>query len=466
MKILPAHSNGDTPPAAGAPTRQTAVMGSWAPSVRISSRDEPARAKVPSPAEDMPEDLAQDSRKGVMESFDTDIHQLTTIKCLSPELPFWTRAMYLAGSATIVLLQTLVLTAILFGTFSPPCSNIRPDCPVGMWCPYAGSSVSHCTSCAKSTKTIESFNATKFCRAGYCSEESCTEDVLGKYVSGVGANEQLNARFLAQMCESCSDGAGRFVFFHNAVGDALDLMSASDWMSLLFVVALVALEVSAEERAVLLCKFIRAQHGGAASLRWWKISLAVIGDLRYLCNLVLVMTVSGLVLYRGADALNICLNALAVLFVLEADNVVYSNGLSDRLKKAFEADFLQKLTLGQGDEERLEAMRAAQLVLVPILCVGTIQLFGRSSDQNLNHAVLISVLMVLPLTLEVAFGVHRVRRAPCNAARVERLLLLACRRAAGVLLVSVVASMVPRINRRSWDPPPSSSDIFIAASYQ
>ena len=111
-------------------------------------------------------------------------------------------------------------------------------------------------------------------------------------------------------------------------------------------------------------------------------------------------------------------------------------------------------------------MRAAQLVLVPILCIGTIQLFGRSSDQNLNHSVLIAVLMVLPLTLEVAFGVHRIRRAPCNAARVERLLLLACRRAAGVLLVSFVASMVPRINRRSWDPPPSSSDIFIAASYQ
>ena len=74
--------------------------------------------------------VAERSRHtSVTEHGPTNFHQIATVHCLVAESTAWSRAIYLVGSATVVLLQTLVLTAILFGTFSPPCSNIRPGCP-------------------------------------------------------------------------------------------------------------------------------------------------------------------------------------------------------------------------------------------------------------------------------------------------------------------------------------------------
>ena len=304
------------------------------------------------------------------------------------------------------------------------------------------------------------------------SEQLLEGRVLKRYVSGVGADAQLNAQLLERMRSSCTHDSGGFIFFHLAVRDALDLMAASDWASLIFAVAIIALQVSAEQRDVLLCQLIREQctcvmvegsragsepsEKSAAALRPWVAALALVGDIRYVCSLVLVCTASGLVLYRGSDALNICLNALAVLFVLEAYNIIYSYGLSDQLKDAFE-DGLQRLTLGSSDKARLEAMRAAQLVLVPFLCIGIILLVGRSADQNINHSVLIAVLAVAPGSVEAAFGVH-------STARTENPLLLMCRRLAAVLLVSVAASLVPRIDRGHFYWPPAVSDIFIAGT--
>uniref|UniRef100_A0A7S3BPC4 Protein RFT1 homolog n=1 Tax=Haptolina ericina TaxID=156174 RepID=A0A7S3BPC4_9EUKA len=235
-------------------------------------------------------------------------------------------------------------------------------------------------------------------------------------------------------------------------------MATSDWVSLVFVVCIIALQVAAEQREVVLCQIIRTKCGSARSLWRWRAALALVGDIRYLSHMVLVCTVSGLVLYRGSDALSICLNALAVLFVFEADSIIYSYGFSDRLKESFEVG-LKVLSLDSRDEARLEAMRAAQLVLAPLFCIGIILLFGRCADQNVNHSVLISTLAVVPPVVEVAFGAH-------GNARPEKFLLRTCRQLAGVLLVTVLASLVPRIDRGHFDWPSTTSDIFVADPLQ
>ena len=112
----------------------------------------------------------------------TDFHQLSTLRCLSPHTPYYIRRRYLLSSAAFVLLEILVISTILFGTFRPPCSEIRSNCPRGMWCPYGSSSPysNQCMSCAKSTTTLETFNATLYCNPSYCSSNDCSKDILQK----------------------------------------------------------------------------------------------------------------------------------------------------------------------------------------------------------------------------------------------------------------------------------------------
>lgn len=87
-----------------------------------------------------------------------------------------------------------------------------------------------------------------------------------------------------------------------------------------------------------------------------------------------VNCVPKLVINRGRDSLNICLNAVAVLFLLEVDNLWYDYAVSPRIKSAFEitqhADFrLSKTTL-----QRINVQKAAHLCLIPCAILVCLQI--------------------------------------------------------------------------------------------
>ena len=50
----------------------------------------------------------------------------------------------------------------------------------------------------------------------------------------------------------------------------------------------------------------------------------------------LFLTFPELIAYRGFDALNVCMNTVAVIFILEVDNLLYSQLLSEAVRSQFE----------------------------------------------------------------------------------------------------------------------------------
>lgn len=99
-------------------------------------------------------------------------------------------------------------------------------------------------------------------------------------------------------------------------------------------VDIIALAVIGELRDIEICGIAatRAKAKGALS-RNWNIALGIVnGARRYIVLPGLLVVAVMLVPLKGGDALNVCLNTLAILFLLEVDNASYAFGLSDDSK--------------------------------------------------------------------------------------------------------------------------------------
>ena len=78
---------------------------------------------------------------------------------------------------------------------------------------------------------------------------------------------------------------------------------------------------------------------------------------------VLVFAIPLLIIYKGSDAVSIIMNAVAVLFSLEVDNIIYAQGLTQQLRKEFEGNY--RIHISSEDQARLERAKMAWLLAVP-----------------------------------------------------------------------------------------------------
>mmetsp|Transcript_8246 Transcript_8246/g.19877 ORF Transcript_8246/g.19877 Transcript_8246/m.19877 type:complete len:670 (+) Transcript_8246:186-2195(+) len=98
---------------------------------------------------------------------------------------------------------------------------------------------------------------------------------------------------------------------------------------------------------------------------------------------LLIVTIPKLVIHQGRDSLAICLNAVAVLFLLEIDNFAYSQGVSAKLKAAFE--LTGHLRLSDKDCYRMMVRNRVYFVLVPctvVLLIVLMQISVRTNDDE------------------------------------------------------------------------------------
>ena len=71
----------------------------------------------------------------------------------------------------------------------------------------------------------------------------------------------------------------------------------------------------------------------AALSKSWRMALALLGGLRHWVFLPCMVTdVALVVVARGADALDMSLNTVAILFICELDDILYQLGLPERFK--------------------------------------------------------------------------------------------------------------------------------------
>ena len=157
----------------------------------------------------------------------------------------------------------------------------------------------------------------------------------------------------------------------------------------------------------------------------WRFAFALLGGLRRWMFLpALCSTVPVLVVHQGGDALSVCFNTVAVLFLCEIDNLAYAIGLGEKLRARVEVD--GRVELG---EVEADALALSKIVHVCVLgVVVPCGVFASVRGGALANAV---VLFFLPFfafwlagVVEVVAGVAGVAEACKEVGRVTGQCLL------------------------------------------
>eukprot|EP01048_Picozoa_sp_COSAG05_P020480 COSAG05_NODE_3488_length_2030_cov_3.309684_2_plen_211_part_00 len=150
----------------------------------------------------------------------------------------------------------------------------------------------------------------------------------------------------------------------------LQAMNPFDTIALVFTAFIVAVTVVGELKDIHLCTLLRKRNNDSLS-SGWRFALSFLGGVRQWVFLpVLVSVVPTLVALKGGDALSICFNTVAVLFLCEIDNLAYMFGFSERMRTRVEDAGRLELTEGEARAlARTKPVHAALIMSSVLLCV-------------------------------------------------------------------------------------------------
>eukprot|EP01052_Picozoa_sp_SAG31_P024911 SAG31_NODE_2152_length_6315_cov_6.487452_5_plen_126_part_00 len=122
-------------------------------------------------------------------------------------------------------------------------------------------------------------------------------------------------------CDACvhpvSGTVDATIYFEDVTVNNVAAMTSFDWLVLLLGSAVTAMAVVAELRDIKLCLLAVARTPPATA---WRVALRALATLRrYVFLPALVAAVPTVVVVRGGDALSICFNTVAVLFLSEVE---------------------------------------------------------------------------------------------------------------------------------------------------
>ena len=305
----------------------------------------------------------------------TSFHQATIYNGLvRPNTPAWRRYGLLAASIGIVFLQCFVGAGFSIGVSMSSCSEIS-ECGRGLYCAEG-----MCDWCEERYKSCCLPNATDTCAVRE------------------GRTRKLDEKDRESMCAACTTSKG-FETYPEVQRDRVDSMRLQDWLALFLASLVVAFAVFAEMRDAVLCHC--ALRDISQVPRGWRFAIAGLNFCRNFVFLpCVVLSVMELVLNDGGRVRDVCLNTVAVLFLLEVDNLAFLHGLSERVR--MEAEENAGARHVTNDELRtIDAIKIVCVVLIP--CV----VFSGVRGYRLMWGNIVYVAAPLPFV--VAVFVQRAR---------------------------------------------------------
>jgi positive regulator of sigma E activity len=124
----------------------------------------------------------------------------------------------------------------------------------------------------------------------------------------------------------------------------------------------------------------------------WQLALGFLLWMRRWFFLPLLVTnVPVLVMNKGGDALSVCLNTVAILFMCDIDNICFNLALGERVRARVED--VGRVELGAAEASALARTTLVHVVLL-VLSVCTLVLFPKEMAAN---AAVVCTMLVFPL---------------------------------------------------------------------
>ena len=143
---------------------------------------------------------------------------------------------------------------------------------------------------------------------------------------------------VASWCVACvrNDGTVDPLTSDSLAAANLAAMGPFDTVALVFASFIVAFTVVGELKDIELCSMAVA-HAGDKLSKGWRLALGfLLGMRRWVFLPALVANVPMLVIFKGGDALSVCLNTVAILFLCDIDNIFFDLVLGERVRARVE----------------------------------------------------------------------------------------------------------------------------------
>ena len=283
------------------------------------------------------------------------------------------RAAYNLASLFLVIVQVCVAVAVANGASANTCSlnrhcfGSRVCVPDTMWATAVPEGKA-CFNCGDGPGLV----ATEFYR----------EQVrLGNDGAGFECPPGDDA---CALCFVRASGSFSNYTFKDEIVDNFSAMQYKDWLALALSSVILGLQMSGEVEDILRCEIARKQflRSGVCtkSFRLWVWVECFAGILRRFSLLSVICVGScTLIAYRGGDALSICLNTVALTFLLQCDNLICKHAVSDSERAAAYIKMLALDPPGADDAALVAWAKCAYAIVVPtvMLVGGCLSLFGR-----------------------------------------------------------------------------------------
>ena len=175
----------------------------------------------------------------------------------------------------------------------------------------------------------------------------------------------------------------------------LSAMGAFDWYTLILAAAFMSLASIGELKDIYLCKLAAERSSNIATTP--RRVFQVLGLLRgHVFLPTVICAVSSLVAVGGGDALSLCLNSVAVLFLYEVDNIAFANLLDERVRVRVEQ--LGRIDLSEVNLQAIQLERRALGSSIVVLLMAGLLSSGWAGN---------SFESILPVTF-LGFGIARV----------------------------------------------------------
>eukprot|EP01048_Picozoa_sp_COSAG05_P007034 COSAG05_NODE_482_length_9373_cov_198.471318_2_plen_372_part_00 len=172
-------------------------------------------------------------------------------------------------------------------------------------------------------------------------------------------------------------------------------MGSLDMFTMIFASGMVGFAVAGEVKDITVCMIALAKVGKDLSAPM-RIIVTILCNLRrWLVVPFLAMSIPAVVLARGGDSLSVLVHSVAILFILEIDNLAYSLGLAEFARAQMEKE--GRVQLAQTEADGLAWSKMAHVFMVGVMLPFTVvnAADGESGSQ----------ILMIPLCGFVAVGI-------------------------------------------------------------